>query len=402
MPERRDGRTTLAARLVATVGAIALASGGCVGPPVLEQQVLGYDQVAKTLNEKLLLLNIARVANGEAVHFTSTSSIAATFDWTTSVGVGGQVEEPSGIDFFDFNLGASASENPTFSIIPVSGEEFTRRIVTPFGDEVFQFLVFQGERIGQVMRLMAGGIEVQGPDGRFIRFIENDPERRREYEEFRRIAGHLQWLNDQRRLFVRALVFEETLIADFEGTPRSQDINDGFSRGLRWRQKPDGGYALTRLSAGRVVVLNFDPMALSDEQRFELNERIKRNPSGFVYLELRPDRPGGGLAIRGAIKLRSMFQILGFLADNTGDAKEFDVPPDTRTGAAERSPAETMRINVTEEPPVSDVPSVFHDGRYYSVADSQWDRRSFIILSVLFQTAVGDVEDVSIPITIAK
>jgi hypothetical protein len=402
MPERRDGRTTLAARLVATVGAIALASGGCVGPPVLEQQVLGYDQVAKTLNEKLLLLNIARVANGEAVHFTSTSSIAATFDWTTSVGVGGQVEEPSGIDFFDFNLGASASENPTFSIIPVSGEEFTRRIVTPFGDEVFQFLVFQGERIGQVMRLMAGGIEVQGPDGRFIRFIENDPERRREYEEFRRIAGHLQWLNDQRRLFVRALVFEETLIADFEGTPRSQDINDGFSRGLRWRQKPDGGYALTRLSASRVVVLNFDPMALSDEQRFELNERIKRNPSGFVYLELRPDRPGGDFAIRGAIKLRSMFQILGFLADNTGDAKEFDVAPDTRTGAAERSPAETMRINVTEEPPASDVPSVFYDGRYYSVADSQWDRRSFIILSVLFQTAVGDVEDVSIPITIAK
>jgi hypothetical protein len=390
------------AHLVVAVGAIALASGGCLGPPVLEQQVLGYDQVAKTLNEKLLLLNIARVANGEAVHFTSTSSIAATFDWTTTVGVGGQIEGSSGIDFFNFNLGASASENPTFSIIPVSGEEFTKRIVTPFRDEVFQFIVFQGERIGQVMRLMAAGIEVQGPDGRFIRFIDNNPERRREYEEFRRIAGHLQWLNDQRRLFVRALVFQETLIADFEGTPRSQDVNDGFNMGLRWRQKPNGDYALTRLSAGRVVVLNFDPMALSDEQRFELNERIKRNPSGFVYLELRPGRPGGDFAIQGAIKLRSMFQILEFLADNTGDAKEFDILPDTRIGAAERSPAETMRIHVTEEPPVGNVPSVFHDGRYYSVADSQWDRRSFTILSVLFQTTVGKVEDVSIPITIAK
>jgi hypothetical protein len=388
--------------LVATAGAIALASGGCVGPPVLQQQVLGYDQVAKTLNEKLLLLNIARVANGEAVHFTSTSSIAATFDWTTSVGVGGQVEEGSGTDFLYFDLGASASENPTFSIIPVSGEEFTRRIVTPFRDEAFEFLVFQGERIGQAMRLMAAGIEVQGPDGRFVRFIENNPERRREYEEFRRIASHLQWLNDRRLLFVRALVFEETLVADFEGVPRSQDINDGFDMGLRWRQKPDGDYALTRLSAGRVVVLNFDPMALSDEQRFELNERIKRNPSGFVYLEIRPDRPGGDLAIRGAIKLRSMFQILEFLADAIGDAKEFDVPPDPRAGAAGRSPAETMRINVTEEPPAGDVPSVFHDGRYYSVADTPWDRRSFTILSILFQTTVGDVKDVGIPITIAK
>ena len=388
--------------LVATVGAIALASGGCVGPPVLEQQVLGYDQIAKTLNEELLLLNIARVANGEAVHFTSTSSIAATFDWTTSVGVGGQIEESSGIDFFNFNLGVSASENPTFSIIPVSGEEFTRRIVTPFRDEVFQFLVFQGERIGQVMRLMAAGIEVQGPDGRFIRFIENDPERRREYEEFRRIASHLQWLNDHRHLFVRALVFQETLIADFQGVPSAEDINNGFNMGLRWRQEPDGDYAVTRLSAGRVVVLNFDPMALSDKQRFELNERIKRNPSGFVYLELRPDQPGGDLAIQGAIKLRSMFQILEFLAVDIGDAKEFDVAPDTRTGAVERSPAETMRINVTEEPPGSNVPSVFYDGRYYSVADSQWNRQSFTILSILFQTTVGVVEDVGIPITIAK
>jgi hypothetical protein len=369
---------------------------------VLEQQVLGYDQVAKTLNEKLLLLNIARVANGEAVHFTSTSSIAATFDWTTTVGVGGQIEEPSGIDFFNFNLGASASENPTFSIIPVSGEEFTRRIVTPFGDEVFQFLVFQGERIGQVMRLMAGGIEVQGPDGRFIRFIENNPERRPEYEEFRRIAGHLQWLNDQRHLFVRALVFQETLIADFEGTLRAQDINDGFNMGLRWRQKPDGDYALTRLSAGRVVVLNFDPMALSDMQRFELNERIKRNPSGFAYLELRPDRPGGDFVVQGAIKLRSMFQILDFLADNTGGAEESEIPPDTRIGAPETGPAEAMRIDVTREPPMGDVPSVFYGGRYYSVADSPWDRRSFTILNVLFQTTVGDVGDVSIPITIAK
>jgi hypothetical protein len=364
------------ARLVATVGAVALAFGGCVGPPALEQQVLGYDRVAKTLNEKLLLLNIARLASGEAVHFTSTSSIAATFDWTTAVGVGGQVEEGSGTDFLYFNLGASASENPTFSIIPLSGEEFTRRIVTPFRDEAFEFLVFQGERIGQAMRLMAAGIEVQGPDGRFVRFIENDPGRRREHEEFRRIAGHLQRLNDERLLFVRPLVFEETLVADFEGVPRSQDINDGFGRGLRWRQKPDGDYALTRLSAGRVVVLNFDPMALSDAQRFELNERIKRNPSGFAYLELRPDRPGGGLALRGAIKLRSMFQILESLADGIGGAEEADVPPGTRTGAAERSPAETMRINVTEEPPASEVASVFYDGRYYSIADSQWDRRS--------------------------
>jgi hypothetical protein len=65
-------------------GAITIAVSGCLGPPVLERQVLGYDEVTKALDEKLLLLNIARVSNQEPVHFTSTSSIAATFNWTAT------------------------------------------------------------------------------------------------------------------------------------------------------------------------------------------------------------------------------------------------------------------------------------------------------------------------------
>jgi hypothetical protein len=382
--------------------AIAIAIGGCAGPPVLERQVLGYDEVTKTLDEKLLLLNIARVANEEPVHFTSTSSIAATFDWTTSIGVGGQVEEPKGIDFFNFNIGASASENPTFSIFPISGKEFTQRIATPFKDDIFEFLVFQGGNINQVMRLMASGIEVQGPDGRFVRFIENDPRRPREYEEFRRIAAHLQWLNDNRQLFVRSLVFEEILISNFKAIPRAEDINNGFSMGLRWRQKPDGNYKLTRLEGGRVVVSNFDPMALTDVERFEINEKIKKNPGGFVYLDIRPDHPGGDLPIQGAIKLRSMLQMLDFVARGIRTAEEYDVRPDHRTGEVREIPQATLKINITDRPPDRILPTVYYGGQYYSVNGTVWDRRSFVILNILFQTAFGEPPDVGIPITIAK
>src|SRR5215813_11012603 len=265
-------------------GAIALAISGCVGPPVLEQQVLGYDEVTKALDEKLLLLNIARVSNQEPVHFTSTSSIAATFNWTATLGTSGQVTEAKGTNFLNLNIGGSASENPTFSISPISGKEFTERVATPFSDTIFEFVVFQGGRIDQVMRLMAAGIEAQTPDGRFVRFIENDPRRPREYEEFRRIAAHLQRLNNNRQLFVRPLVFDETLIADFKNVPRAEDINNGFNMGLRWRQKPNGNYELTRLKGGRVVVANFDPMALNDQQRAALDEKIKKNPSGFTAI----------------------------------------------------------------------------------------------------------------------
>jgi hypothetical protein len=179
--------------------------------------VLGYDEVTRSLDEKLLLLNIARVSNQEPVHFTSTSSIA-TFNWTTTLGTSGEITESKGTNFLNLNIGGSASENPTFSISPISGKEFTERVATPFLDRVFEFVVFQGGRIDQAMRLMGAGIEVQTPDGRFVRFIANDPRRPKEYEEFRQIATHLQWLNDNRQLFVRPLVFDETLIADFKNT----------------------------------------------------------------------------------------------------------------------------------------------------------------------------------------
>ena len=85
-------------------------------------------------------------------------------------------------------------------------------------------------------------------------------------------------------MLYEVITFEEPLVADFQGMPSAEDINNGFDKGLRWRQKPNGHYALTRLRAGRVVVSNFDPMALTDQARFELNERIRRNPESYNFV----------------------------------------------------------------------------------------------------------------------
>jgi hypothetical protein len=172
-----------------------------------------------------------------------------------------------------------------------------------------------------------------------------------EYDEFRRIALHLQWLSNHRHLFTRSLVFEETLVADYHGVPRAEDINNGSNLGLRWRQKSNGHYELTRLKVGRVVVTNVDPMALTDAQRFELNEKVQRNPADFVYVDIRPDAPGGEFAFQGALKLRSMFQILLFVAAGIHGEPEHDVTPDPRTGEIGLNPRSMLQINVNDSAP---------------------------------------------------
>jgi len=382
--------------------ALAVLATGCAGPPVLERQVLGYDEVTSRLSQKLLLINIARIDEGQSVHFTSTSSIAATFDWTTTLGASGSLAKTSANDFFNLNLGWSASENPTFSIQPLSGQAFTERILTPFKDSVYEFLVFQGGAIDRVTRLLAAGIEVQDADGGFQRFIENDPRRREEYEEFRRIAMHLRWLNDRRKLFVRSLVFEQTLIENFKGPLKPEDVSNAHRDGMLWRKEPNGNFSLTRLATGRVVVMNVDPMSLDDAARFALNQRIVRNPRGFVYIDIRPDGPGGDFPLQGALKLRSMLQMLVFVANGARTVPEFDVAPDPRTGPIAANPTSTLAIEIGKNEPKKTIASVEFDDQFYSVANTQWDRSSFATLGDLFQTAVGDVKDVGLPITISK
>jgi len=143
-------------------------------------------------------------------------------------------------------------------------------------------------------------------------------------------------------------------------------------------------------------------VALSDQQRFELAEKIKKNPSGFVYLDIQPNGPGGNIPIQGAIKLRSMFQILNFIAGGIRVAPEFQVSSNVPTKVTEEGNIATLKINITDNPPDPRLPTVYYDGRYYSVNDTVWDRTTFLILSILFQTTIGRIENVGIPITISK
>src|SRR5262245_7909733 len=257
---------------------ILLALSGCVGPVSLHRAVIEYDRTVSRIEWELLLLNIARLRDGFPVHFTVTSSIAATFNYQVSGTVAGIYNNTPGLFAPGFTIGAAAAENPTLSIVPIQGREFTERVLTPMGDSKFEFLIFQGRPIDMAMRLMADGIEVQTPEGRFERFILNWPTHPREYEEFRKFALHLAWLNANRHLFVSRLVFIETRRAALSAAPGADEIRNATEKNFYWREvQGSGHYELGRRVTGRVVITNYDPRALSDTDREALNARAS-NP----------------------------------------------------------------------------------------------------------------------------
>jgi len=61
-----------------------------------------------------------------------------------------------------------------------------------------------------------------------------------------------------------------------------------------------------------------------------------------------------------------------------------------------------LEFDVTDSPPDLRLPTVYYDAHYYSVNDAVWDRANFLILNILFQTTIGRIKNVGIPITISK
>ncbi|HQR16391.1 MAG TPA: hypothetical protein PLZ37_17660, partial [Nitrospira sp.] len=125
---------------------------GCLSPPTLTRAVVSYDEAITDSISKQLLLNIARAHHHQPVHFTGVSNVAATFDFRVNAGATPALTGESGTTILPV-FGGSVAENPTISIAPIDGEEFTRRLLTPFQESKFTLLLRQGGDIDLLLRL---------------------------------------------------------------------------------------------------------------------------------------------------------------------------------------------------------------------------------------------------------
>ena len=182
--------------------ALALVLSGCLGPVSLHEAVLGYDDTVSRLTREMLLVNIGRLRRlARALH---------AGDEYRGIRVPSERGDPRAVLRRGAEHGRQCRGESHRDHRAHPRKQFTERVLTPLEDTAFEFPVFQGVPIDMAMRLVADGIEVQTPEGTFARFILNWPTRPAEYEEFRRIALHLAWLNATRRLFVGRLSFLAT------------------------------------------------------------------------------------------------------------------------------------------------------------------------------------------------
>ena len=183
--------------------------------------------------------------------------------------------------------------------------------------------------------------------------------------------------------------------------PRGEDLWKG--EGLKWWLNPDGTWKVTRRTTGRTLISNYDSLRLTHDERYRLNEIARNNARNYVMVDIRPDYPGGELPYFGAIKLRSFLDILAFVGKGIDKVVEFDVARDPCTPEpVGKNPRQTLAIKISEQSPPRGKSTAFYNGRYYTLADTSWDREAFGVLIILFQVTVTDVSKVGFPITISK
>ncbi|MBX3121392.1 MAG: hypothetical protein KF784_20270, partial [Fimbriimonadaceae bacterium] len=116
---------------------------GRLSPIALHQAVLDYDRAVGRVEARMLLLNIARSRHCLPRHFTGVSGVAAMFEFQATAGSTHTVVAP-GPDSLGLSFGGGMAERQTMAIVPIQGEECTRRILTPFDERRVTFMCRQG------------------------------------------------------------------------------------------------------------------------------------------------------------------------------------------------------------------------------------------------------------------
>ncbi|NWF71450.1 MAG: hypothetical protein HXY51_00185 [Nitrospirae bacterium] len=381
----------------------SLAMSGCLSPITLNRAVMSYDEAVTDAISKQLLINIARAHQHQPIHFTGVSNIAATFDFRVSAGATPALTGDASKTLMPI-FGGSVAENPTFSIVPIEGEEFTKRLLTPFQETKFLLLLRQRYDIDLLLRLMAQELRMR-QNGQEVAY-RNTPTDRKGYEMFRRVVTHISAIQDQNQLHAEPLIYNRTWTI-----PANSVTAEGFQALQKeylvtYNQK-DNTYTLRKQILGRTLITNYDPGTLSPEERARLIDETEEGHMNDVAFDIRPGYAGGDYPLKGDFRLRSFNAILNFLGRSLGEDPEYHVDKDPRTPAVQENPVNTMELLLSDGAPSGADLSIKSHGKYYAVNTTgplaRWNREAFQMLYLLFQMTVTDVPRVGVPsITIAK
>jgi hypothetical protein len=399
-------RASRSALRAAAMG-LVLAVTGC-GGVALERSFTDYSAVQADSSNRQLLLNLARMSNAHPPHFLQLGLINTTFQFAVNANANVGGSQTSGRSpaegplrllqralTWAFNFGGAASEQPTFSLTPLSGPQFAGGFVAAVPAAVFFSLVEHGKPIDQIMRTLVQSVELEDGCGN-RRMVLNAPSRDNPeaFAKFLRLMDIAAELQRHELLRVdRSTTLDPIPSSPLFAAPTVDETLKAVEKGFMFKEappKPTGADAPVKYTLAKITTTTTLEVVRGSRTDTLWADMAKR-----PYFRREPDErkcpDDGRKEGRLTMALRSFLETLHWVAT---EEEEFDaivagpegpawretVPPTQRRPVLRltwREVAEAL------EPPVA---TLKYGDRTYTVTDvrgSRWNRNVFSLLSFI-------------------
>lgn len=325
--------------------ALALAAGGCasLGSKAIPRDRVNYQEALANSWKTQTLLNLVRIRYADPPVFLEVASIVNSYSWEAGASVGAGFS--SVVD--QQNLGAHGTyiDRPTVTYSPLSGEKFTKSIITPLEPVAILSLIQSGYPVEAVFRLCVKSINgISNQSGALALRRVADP-------------SFLPLLQALGRIQARGAV------------------------GLRLEKKDAGENVIVVLHSGRASDLERD-------QQF-VRETLGLNDSGEYRLTfcMLPSDDG-----EVALLTRSMMEIMGEISSGievpAKDIEEQRVLPPMFGGAPEEVLPPPLRVHVSAELPDDAFAAARYRDQWFWIDDRDIpSKKAFGFLMLLFSLA---------------
>jgi len=252
----------------AALGSVLVAGCTTLGPQVLDQTRLQYNEVVKRTTEEQLLLNIVRLRYTDTPSSLAVSGIAAQFERSQSVQIVPFFTSAGADNNRSFTAilpqaGMQGADRPTISLTPLDDQEFTRKLFTPLPLDGVVYLAKTTWPIATVFRLYLENLNwvpnaqtASGPT----------PKQAPEVSEFLHGMAVLQILQDRAEIVFGVEEREERLGGRLPAAAVSAgDVVEAAKNGYEYHAD-DKDATWTLIKKTPHAVLRVDPQALDSPE----------------------------------------------------------------------------------------------------------------------------------------
>jgi hypothetical protein len=280
---------------ICAIGVALLAAAGCgLGPCVINENRLRYNEaVRQTWNEQFLL-NLVRLRYLDPIQFDVVSNILSSYQFSASVNESNQLHSafvPAGV--YNPNLytqitgsaQAGVQESPAITISPLEGADFTKSVLGPIHLESIVALTSTGWDMDLALRMMVH--EINGIEN--IRRVIGELSGAPQYEQFTALARLMQELHRRGLLEfayedIEKPLSEPTAVADV----RPGDLTSAAQKKYKIHQeRVDGKEIVTLWGKEHLPVMRVAPGVWTQPAGAEV----------LRILQLAPDRPSYKLVL---------------------------------------------------------------------------------------------------------